>query len=283
MDEHIEELFPFYALGAVTEEERAEVEAYVQANAAALARLEAAVAAADNLAFLAESMAPAAPVKDNVLAYARRRPHLAAAPTSPAPTALPTWWQRWRQGVVLPLWAGLATAAAVVLFIWLLSLQTTISNLEGQVAALRPLETTVPELQEQVQTLQRALEQQDEILAVLPGGRGLSIAGTEVQPDAMGQLVVGADGQTAVLAVSNLAVLPDDQTYQLWLIGEDGPVSEGVFTVDAEGEGLLTVRAASAVFSYDTIGISIEPEGGSLQPTGDIVMLSDIPVPDSGS
>jgi len=283
MDERIEVLFPFYAMGAITKEEKDEVEAYLQANPAAQARLDAVLAAADNLAFLAESMTPAVPVKDNVLAYARRRPRLTAATTSPTPTTPPSWWQRLRQGVALPLFAGLATVTAILLFIWTLSLQTTIRDLESQVTALQPLETTVTELQNQVQALQQALAQRDALLAVLPEGRSLPLAGTEVQPEATGRLVVGADGRTAVLFVSDLPTLPSEQTYQLWLIGDSGPVSEGVFMVDAEGVGILEVEAEAAVFTYATIGVSVEPEGGSTQPTGDIVMLGEIVPPGTDS
>ena len=263
MDERIEELFPFYAMGAVTEEEMAEVEAYVRDNPAAQARLEAAMATADELAFLAEPKTPAASVKENVLAYAHRRPHMTASAATPQPLS---WWQRFRQSMAIPAFAGLATVTAILLFIWVLSLQRTIADLDNRVTAL-----------------QQALEQRDTILAVLPEGRGLSIAGTEHQPNATGQLLVGADGQTAVLAVSNLEPLPSEQTYQLWLIGDSGVVSEGVFTVDAEGTSILEVETEAAVFSYTTIGVSVEPQGGSLQPTGDIVMHGEITSPGTDS
>jgi anti-sigma-K factor RskA len=266
MDEQIEDLFPFYAMGAVTEEESAEVEAYIRDNPAAQARLDAALAAADNLAYLAEPMTPAAPVRSQVLAYARRRPHASAAPAAPA-APITSWWQRWRQSLAMPAFAGLATAVAVFLFIWTLSLQSTIDQLQNQVA-----------------DLQETLVDQETILALLPNGRSVPIASNEGhQPEAIGQLVVGEDGRTAVLAVSHLHALPADETYQLWLIGTEGPVSEGIFAVDDTGEALVLVTADSAVFGYDAVGISIEPEGGSPQPTGDIVMLSNIPSPDSGS
>jgi hypothetical protein len=204
-------------------------------------------------------MTPAAPVKESVLAYARRRAH---RPAAVIPVALPPWWQRLRQRVALPLFAGLAAVTAILLFIWVISLQATVTDLESQ-----------------AQALQQALEQRDALLAVLPEGRSLPITGTEVQPDAAGQLVVGVDGRTAVLFVSDLQTLTSEQTYQLWLIGDSGPVSEGLFRVDAEGTGILEVEAEAAVFSYTAIGVSVEPEGGSPQPTGDIVMLGEVVLP----
>lgn len=315
MDQYIEELFPFYAMGAITDEEKTEVEAYIQANPTAEARLIAAMAAADNLAFLAEPMSPSAPVKESVLAYARRRPNLSGAPTILPPA--PTWWQRLRQGLALPVFAGLATVTAILLFIWVLSLRSLVGNLESQVAtlapletavtelqsqvaalqplettvtelqdqlnALQPLETTITDLQIQIETLQRELAQRDDILAALPEGNGLFVAGTDVQPRASGELLVWDEGRTAVFIATALEALPPEQTYQLWLIGESGPVSEGVFTINDNGIGLLEVTAETAVFNYTNIGVSIEPEGGSPQPTGDIVMLGAIVPPGTDS
>lgn len=298
MDERIEELFPFYAMGAISDEEKAEVEAYVQTNLAAQAQLAADMAVADDLAFLAEPMALAPAAKESVLAYARRRPHRTAAP---APVAsAPGWWQRLRQSMAMPVLAGLATATAIILFIWVVSLRNTIGNLESQVVAmaplesrveelqsrvetLQPLETAVPELQRQINALQQELAQQDDVMAILREGQSLPIAGTEFQPTAIGQLLVGHDGQNALLVASDLATLPPEQTYQLWLIGDSGPVSEGVFTVNESGTGFLEVQTETAVFDYAAIGISVEPEGGSPQPTGDIVMLSEILSQDTDS
>ena len=263
MDEHIEDLFPFYAMGSVTEEEQAAVEAYVKANPEAQARLEAAMAIGDDLAFMADPISPSPSVKRETLAYARRRPHVTAVP---APTVPHSRRQGFWSRMTWPIFAGLATVTAVLLFIWALSLQASNTELEKQVA-----------------TLQQTLVEREAILTLLAAGEGIAIAGTEHQPEAAGQLVVAPNGVTAVLAVANLTHLSPEQTYQLWLIGDDGPVSVGLFTVDPVGLGTLAVEADSAVYDYQAIGVSIEPAGGSPQPTGDIVMLSEIPPRDSGS
>ena len=77
-----EELFPFYALDALTDDERAEVESYIAANPAAGARL---LAAQDAVAAFAARLEPVAPdpaVKSRLMARI-------AEETAPQPVAPP--------------------------------------------------------------------------------------------------------------------------------------------------------------------------------------------------
>jgi anti-sigma-K factor RskA len=60
----------------------------------------------------------------------------------------------------------------------------------------------------------------------------------------------------------------------VWL-GQDAPVSAGL-TVDENGQSVLIITSQEAIGSFNSLGISIEPDGGSEQPTGDIVVLSEL-------
>ena len=77
MDE-IEELFPFYALGALSDDERARVEAYVAANPGAKARLDEIMKTASALAYEAAPVEPSPALKKSLMervnADARARP-----------------------------------------------------------------------------------------------------------------------------------------------------------------------------------------------------------------
>jgi hypothetical protein len=53
-------------------------------------------------------------------------------------------------------------------------------------------------------------------------------------------------------------------------------VAAGLFEVNNDGKAILQVSQAVTPESYDAIGVSIEPEAGSIQPTGDIVMLGGL-------
>jgi anti-sigma-K factor RskA len=79
-----------------------------------------------------------------------------------------------------------------------------------------------------------------------------------------------------VLVISGLPRLEPGKTYQVWLIDGGAPVSAGLLSVDENGQGVFIVNSDESIGSFNSLGISVEPEGGSQQPTGDIVVLSDI-------
>lgn len=79
----------------------------------------------------------------------------------------------------------------------------------------------------------------------------------------------GELGRSALLA-DGLAPLPDDKTYQLWYIGEEGPVSAGTF--EASGQGTTWHVLDGEMSAGDTVGVTVEPRGGSKSPTTDPIV-----------
>ncbi|MFQ6172077.1 anti-sigma factor domain-containing protein [Oryzobacter sp. R7] len=78
-------------------------------------------------------------------------------------------------------------------------------------------------------------------------------------------------GRSAI-SVSGLPSLPDDRTYQLWYGSADQKFTgAGLFDTDASGRATAVldgdVRSATAV------GVTVEPAGGSAQPTSAPIML----------
>jgi anti-sigma-K factor RskA len=104
----------------------------------------------------------------------------------------------------------------------------------------------------------------------------ISLRGTSARPQAQGELIANPNSQSAVLVVNGLADLEQGKTYQVWLIDSSGPVSVGLLAVDANGQGFLIITSETAIGSFNSLGISVEPEGGSPQPSGDIVVLSEL-------
>ena len=84
-----------------------------------------------------------------------------------------------------------------------------------------------------------------------------------------GELVRSPDGD-AVMVVRNLAPAPDGQTYEAWVIDSGGPVKAGLF----EGGGREIVLLEEPVGEGAMVAVTLEPEGGSEQPTGDILFGS---------
>ncbi len=78
------------------------------------------------------------------------------------------------------------------------------------------------------------------------------------------RIAVSADGMQPA---------PADKSYQLWLIGPNGPESAGLMeaTAGKHLDVLLTGKASG----HQTVAITLEPKGGGTQPTGPILVKGD--------
>jgi anti-sigma-K factor RskA len=129
----------------------------------------------------------------------------------------------------------------------------------------------------QIQDLQRREEQQT---------AALQVAGAEdttftllVSNEVVafnGRVMWSPTHDAAVLQVAGLPATASDQEYQLWLINGNLPVSGGTFRVDTSGEGLLVFEPPAPLDTYAQIGITVEPAGGSEQPTTAPVVTGEI-------
>jgi anti-sigma-K factor RskA/cell division protein FtsB len=290
-----EELFPFYALDALTDEEKAEVEAYIANDPAAKTRLHNLQQTADLLPLTTEPVAPSPQLKANLMArvQADSRAKMGQTAVSPKTTAVkrpstpqPTWLERLRQGFAFPVLAGTAAFAAILLFIWVISLNQQLNQLQNQIADLSAKTTTLQgeldslegdntQLRVQNETLQQQLNNQNEMLAAYqqPGTSTIAISdNTGENPNARATLTVQPDSSEATFVAANLPPLSADQVYQLWIIRGDLPISAGIFELDENGRVVLPVDGALAA-SFDAVGVSIEPAGGSESPTPDQIIL----------
>jgi anti-sigma-K factor RskA len=70
----------------------------------------------------------------------------------------------------------------------------------------------------------------------------------------------------AAISVTGMPPAPDGKTYQLWYVGPSGAAtSAGLLGVDAEGSGQALM--AGAATPPDKVAMTVEPAGGSAQPT----------------
>jgi anti-sigma-K factor RskA len=291
-----EELFPFYALDALTDEEKAVVEAYVANDAAAKERLQALQQTAELLPLAAEPVSLPPSIKASLMARVQADPRSQIAPVVPAvaqkrvvqrPSAPQTsWWHRLRQSVAMPVLAGAAALAAIIFFIWAISLNQQIADLQAQVADLSSdtevlvenlttLQIDYEQLRGRNELLQQELQAQNDILASYqaPGTSTLAIGDiTGENPEARATLTIASDAGTATFVANSLHPLAADQVYQLWIIRGEQPLSAGTFTADENGRVVLNVDPTLTA-SFDAVGVSIEPTGGSETPTPDQIIL----------
>jgi anti-sigma-K factor RskA len=87
---------------------------------------------------------------------------------------------------------------------------------------------------------------------------------------ASGSLVVSS-GQTAALVLSDLPAAPDGKTYEAWVLDQGTATAAGLFH---GGHGMTYVSLGRRVPKGATVGVTIEPAGGSSQPTTKPLIVS---------
>jgi len=75
----------------------------------------------------------------------------------------------------------------------------------------------------------------------------------------------------SALLGTGMTKLPSSLTYELWYIGTDGATPAGTFDVD--GSTTQSVVLAGKMSAGDSIGVTIEPAGGSKKPTTDPIAV----------
>jgi anti-sigma-K factor RskA len=123
-------------------------------------------------------------------------------------------------------------------------------------------------LAQQVETSQLALAAMSN-----PETQALPITAENIS----GTLLLAKEQNVAVIITWNLPVLQSNQTYQIWLIDPQGKrTSGGIFNSQP---GLpytsTTVSSPGGLVNFNGIGVTIEPAGGSPQPTGQRIFKVD--------
>jgi anti-sigma-K factor RskA len=87
-----------------------------------------------------------------------------------------------------------------------------------------------------------------------------------VTPQATGTLVYVPRDHTAIVTVDGVPDPGGSRTYQMWLIRDGRPESVGTMRPDAGGKADVTL--SRDLSGYQEFAITVEPTGGSPQPTG---------------
>jgi anti-sigma-K factor RskA len=115
-------------------------------------------------------------------------------------------------------------------------------------------------------------EQSNQVLALQTASDARSI--TASARGATATVTATPKANQHVFMSSGLAELRKGRTYQLWLIGKDGPQPAGTFKPsNGRHEAQILTNISDAV----KLGITDEPDGGSPAPTTPVLMAIDIP------
>ncbi len=147
----------------------------------------------------------------------------------------------------------------------LTSLRSKLTQIEAALAALsQEKETLVAEL-----SILRDNSQLDKTRIAVLGSL------LKNHPGAVAVSLWRQESQDGLLVVENLPALPVGRDYQLWVIDPNlkTPVSAGVFKVDAEGKVRIEFKPNRAVQSAYKFAVTIEKEGGAVEPTLDKMVV----------
>jgi anti-sigma-K factor RskA len=75
-----------------------------------------------------------------------------------------------------------------------------------------------------------------------------------------------------VFTAADLRLLPAAQSYELWLIGPAGSRPAGMVPGSSRG-GMAGPMVVSGLQADDSVGLTVEPAGGSSRPTSAPVVL----------
>jgi hypothetical protein len=103
--------------------------------------------------------------------------------------------------------------------------------------------------------------------------RVLSLGGKDPQPSARARVFWSERAKRGVVVAANLAPLPADRQYELWVFSEGKPVAAGVFDADPRGRALFESADLSAIAAAQNFAVTVEPRGGVPQPTGPIILV----------
>lgn len=120
-------------------------------------------------------------------------------------------------------------------------------------------------LRAELQRTQAALEAQRAAMTRLAQGLG----GMRLEGAGQARALMLPTDSGGVFVASGLGEPPPEHVYQLWLLEDGQPISAGVFEVHA-GSGTVVVRRPLA--GVEGVAVTVEPEGGSEEPTGRTVL-----------
>lgn len=259
-----------YALDALSDEERALFEDELAQSEELRAEVAGLVDTAAVLALAAEPVDPPPALKSTIMAMLDSTPQLPAEPASPLTTPtvadgdidagqstvapvvslsdhVPTGRsQRSARRRIRPLTALVAAAAAVALFAGGALAGGLLGTLGGE------------RLSDQFAALSAASDATREVTPIAGGGTAVLISSQELDK--------------AAVVLNGAPELTDGEVYQLWLLHDQEATSAGILSPDGPQD--YTVMDGALDPGY-AMAMTVEPAGGSDQPTGIPILLSN--------
>ena len=268
-----------YALGALTERQRAAFDAHLEVSRASVDEVLAVLPVARRLAYTAPPRTAPPNLRDRTLQAATGTAPTPAAPTPAAarapkiPAVRPPAGSAPRRGRRWPLLVALLVAAAAAAGLGLFAQQ--------QASYARALQENLDEANRRatMAELDLAAARRE---AVAAGRRAAVLTAPDTQeivlgsqpnaPDASARVFWSA-AEGVVFTASGMPPLAPGQAYHLWLVPDASPVSGGELPLDEAGRIAAVVTLPEGVTEPVPMAVTAEPSGGVQTPTGTVYLL----------
>jgi anti-sigma-K factor RskA len=137
--------------------------------------------------------------------------------------------------------------------------------------------------EQRIAALVEDLEGKEQVLQILQSKtvEVVFLDGLEINPRGYGKIIWDTENRVAVLQVSNLPPVPENKVYQLWVYVKDRePTSAGVFALKKPArDSFFRFGDFPSVDRHSIKGfvITLEPEGGVPQPSGEWYVGAFVP------
>jgi len=251
MSEHEQfaEDLALYALGALEGPEKEALEQHLEVCSPCQSELQQLQSDATLLALSTIGPVPPPRSRNRLLgAIARERR---------APLTVPkrsTWW-------LLAPYAVSTALVVVAAFLWNES---------------RSLKGTLADLEQSHSEMEKQLTMAQDLVNTLtsPDSKQITLAPVKALPQPQGKAYYLSSSGHLIFLANNLAPLPPNKVYELWLIPSTGsPIPAGLFQPDFRGTATLVNPPLPIGIQAKAFAITIEPTGGSSAPTSQPIML----------
>ncbi len=233
--ERFDELRDAFVLGALPEEERREFEEYLAAHPERQAEIDELVAVAGLLALSPQEQEPSPELRRSIMDVVEAE---AERPRVRSGSVLAGMRE---SSSIRNLALGAAALLVIGLFSWNMVLQGEMRDLQSRIQA----------------------SEEDSRMVALEGSGAARQARVEV-------MILG--DHRAVLMAEDMPPVPEEKTFQIWVIENEVPRPSGVFEV--REDHVVAVVVENRVEGADAIAVTVEPEGGSPLPTTEPMLLA---------
>jgi anti-sigma-K factor RskA len=266
-NDEVRELAALFVLGALSEHEAKAFEHHLSEGCAVCKAELAEFARVGNaLSFSAVPVTPPPSLRDSLLNRISVEPQFRKQGYRPATKASGADLSRAKTPILAwAIAASLLIVSIASLSYWRRS-NNQLEDLQQQVAVLKVQLIREVERTKELTQISDVLKKGARVVTLTPL--------QEARPPAVDLYLDAPNNRWFVSA--NLEPLPEGKVYQLWFVTSTEKRSAGLISTDENGHGFTTVTVPPDIGKIDAAAITLEPAGGSSEPTMPILALGKL-------